>query len=51
VARELRDPAGAVQTAADYSRLGDLLLAVLVIGFAAPFLAIAFARLSRFRSA
>jgi hypothetical protein len=51
VAREVRDPAGAVQTAADYSRLGDLLLVVLAIGLALPFLAIAWSRLSRFRSA
>lgn len=51
VTREVKDPAsGAVRVPADYSQLGELLLASLLIGFAAPMLAIAFARMTRFRS-
>jgi hypothetical protein len=52
VTREVRDRAtGALQVAADYSQLGDLLLVQLVIGLALPFAAILLARLTRFRSA
>jgi hypothetical protein len=52
VTREVRDPATkAVKSAADYSQLGDLLLTVIVIGFAVPMLAIAFVKLTRFRAA
>jgi len=52
VAREVRDPAtGVAQVAADYSQLGDLLIAQAAIGLALPLAAIAFARIARFRSA
>ena len=52
VTREIRDPAsGAVQTPADYSQLGDLLIAQLLLGLALPFVAILFARITRFKSA
>jgi hypothetical protein len=51
VTREVKDAAsGAVKVPADYSRLGELLIAVTLIGFAAPMLAILWARLTRFRS-
>ncbi len=42
--------AGAQQTAADYSQLGDLLLTQTAIGFALPFVAIALIKLARLRS-
>ena len=52
VTREVRDPAtGQVTTPADYSQMGVLLITVMVIGIALPFLAILFSRLSRFRNA
>jgi hypothetical protein len=52
VTREVRDQATAVlQTPADYSQLGDLLIAQLVIGLALPFSAILFAKLTKFKSA
>jgi MFS family permease len=52
VTREVRDRAtGAVQMLADYSELGDLLIVQTVIGLALPLTAIAFARMTRFRSA
>ena len=52
VTREVREPAsGAVLVAADYGQLGDLLLACLVIGLAAPLLAIVLLRAVRLRSA
>lgn len=52
VTREVRDQATAViQTPADYSQLGDLLITQLVIGLALPFSAILFAKLSKFKSA
>jgi hypothetical protein len=52
ITREVRDPlTGRVQVAADYSELGMLLIVTTVIGFALPFTAIAFARLSKFKSA
>ena len=52
VTREVKDPAtGAVKVAADYSQLGDLLIASTVLGFIVPMLAIAFVKLTRFRSA
>jgi hypothetical protein len=51
VTREVKDAAsGAVTVPADYSRLGELLLASLVLGFALPLAAILFARLTRWRS-
>ena len=51
VTREVRDAAGNVTVHADYSELGILLVTVLVIGFAAPMLAIAAARIARLQSA
>ncbi len=52
VTREVRDPtSGAIQTPADYSQLGDLLIAQLLLGLALPFAAILFARMTRFKSA
>ncbi len=52
IAREVRDPlSGALQVPADYSELGTLLIVVMLIGLALPFVAILFARLSKFRSA
>ncbi|MEO8441972.1 MAG: hypothetical protein ABI547_05755 [Betaproteobacteria bacterium] len=50
VAREVKDPAGAVQTAANYVQLGDLLIASMAIGLVLPFAAIVFARVSKFKS-
>ncbi len=52
VTREVKDQAtGTIQTPADYSQLGDLLITQLVIGLALPFSAILFARLTKFKSA
>src|SRR5688572_8817127 len=52
VAREVRDQAtGTVSVPADYSDLGTLLIAQMLIGLALPIAAIAFARLTRFKSA
>jgi hypothetical protein len=52
VSRELRNPAsGAIQTPADYSQLGELLLAQILIALALPFLAILASRLLHWRSA
>jgi hypothetical protein len=52
VTREVKDAAGgAVQTPADYSQLGELLILQLVIGFALPFAAILISRSGRLRSA
>ena len=52
VSREVRDQvSGAVQTPADYSQLGSLLIAQLVLGLALPFAAIVFAKVTRFKSA
>jgi hypothetical protein len=52
VTREVKDQTtGAVQTPADYSQLGDLLITQLVIGLALPFSAILFAKLTKFKSA
>lgn len=52
VTREVKDHAsGAIQTPADYSQLGHLLVAQLVLGLAIPFAAIVFARTTRFKSA
>jgi hypothetical protein len=52
VTREVKDPLTAtVTTSADYSELGALLITVMVIGIALPFLAILFSRLTRFRNA
>jgi hypothetical protein len=52
VSREVHDQAsGAVQTPADYSQLGSLLIAQLLLGLALPFAALVFARVTRFKSA
>jgi hypothetical protein len=52
VTREVRDPtSGTIQTAADYSHIGHLLIAQLLLGLALPFAAILFARITRFKSA
>ncbi len=51
VTREVRDPGGAVKVAADYSQLGDLMIASIVIGLVLPFAAILLARMARWRSA
>ena len=52
VTREVRDQAsGAIQTSADYSHLGSLLIAQLLLGLALPFVAIMFAKVTRFKSA
>ena len=52
VTREVRDPVtNAIQTPDDYSQLGVLLIVQTLLGLALPFVAILFARFSRFRSA
>ena len=52
VSREVRDQvSGAIQTPADYSQLGSLLIAQLFLGLALPFAAILFAKMTRFKSA
>lgn len=52
VTREVKDQTtGAIQTPADYSQLGDLLITQLLIGLALPFSAILFAKLTKFKSA
>ncbi|MBI2319899.1 MAG: hypothetical protein HYU75_23605 [Betaproteobacteria bacterium] len=52
VTREVKDPVSRViEVPADYSQLGELLIAQVVIGLALPFAAILFARFSQFRSA
>ncbi|MCS6293620.1 MAG: hypothetical protein H8J66_11150 [Nitrospira sp.] len=52
VTREVRDQAtGAIQTPADYSHLGSLLIVQLLLGLALPLAAIVFAKVTRFKSA
>ena len=52
VSREVRDQAaGVIQTPADYSQLGPLLIAQFILGLALPFAAIMFAKVTRFKSA
>lgn len=52
VTREVKDAAtGAIKVPADYGELGVLLLAVTLIGFAAPMIAILFTKLARLKSA
>lgn len=52
VTREVKDAAtGAVKVPADYSQLGDLLIATTLIGFVAPLAAILLVRAARLRSA
>ncbi|MBL8073412.1 MAG: hypothetical protein JNL29_03515 [Nitrospira sp.] len=51
VTRAVRDQAtGAIQTPADYSQLGELLITQLLIGLALPFTAILFAKVTKFKS-
>lgn len=50
VAREVKDASGVVQTPADYSQLGTLLIASMALGLLLPFAAILFARFSKFKS-
>jgi hypothetical protein len=52
ITREVSDAAGgAIRVPANYGELGHLYLAVIVIGFSLPMLAIVFVRTTRFRSA
>jgi BT1 family protein len=52
VTREIRDAAtGVIHTPADYSHLGALLIVQLLLGLALPFVAIMFAKITRFKSA
>jgi hypothetical protein len=52
VTREIRDQtSGALETPADYSELGWLLIWQLLLGLALPFVAIVFAKVTRFKSA
>jgi hypothetical protein len=52
IEREVRDRAsGALTMPADYSQLGDLLVVQVLLGLVLPFVAIAFVKLTRFRSA
>ena len=51
VTRAIRDQAtGAVQTPADYSQLGELLIVQLLLGLFIPFSAILFAKVTKFKS-
>lgn len=51
VTRAVRDQAtGAVQTPADYSQLGELLIMQLLLGLFIPFSAILFAKVTKFKS-
>lgn len=52
VTREVRDPVSAVvKVPQDYTQLGHILIASMVLNFALPMLAILFVRTTRFRSA
>ncbi|MFY9138411.1 hypothetical protein [Zwartia sp.] len=52
VTREVRNPTtGVVEVAANYSSLGSMLTISILIGLSLPFLAIAFVKLTRFRTA
>lgn len=52
VTREVRNPAsGVVEVAANYTSLGSILAASILIGLTLPFLAILFVKLTRFRTA
>lgn len=51
VTRGVKDQAtGAIQTTADYSQLGELLIVQLLLGLIIPFSAILFAKLTKFKS-
>ena len=52
ITREVHDQtSGAIQTPADYSQLGSLLIVQLLLGLALPIAAILFAKVTRFKSA
>lgn len=52
VQREVKDPVtNTVQQAADYSQLGELFIAVILIGFIVPLATIGIVKLTRFKSA
>jgi len=51
VTREVKDATGAIKVPADYSELGMLLVAVMVIGFVLPMAAVAVVRLARLKTA
>jgi hypothetical protein len=51
VTREVRAPDGAVAVAADYSALGPLVIAVVLIALAVPVAAVALVQVSRYRTA
>ncbi len=52
VTREVRDPAsGAIKVAADYSELGELMIAAALLGLLLPLVAVAGVRLLRLRTA
>jgi hypothetical protein len=52
VTREVRDQTtGMIQAPADYGQLGSLLIAQLLVSLALPFMAIMFAKVTRFKSA
>jgi hypothetical protein len=52
VTREVKDSVtGQITVPADYNELGMLMITVMVIGIALPFLAILFSRMTRFRNA
>ncbi|MBK8015637.1 MAG: hypothetical protein IPK20_02290 [Betaproteobacteria bacterium] len=52
VTREVKDQAtGAIKVPADYSQLGDLFVAAIVLGLVLPMLAILFVKSTRFKSA
>lgn len=51
ITRGVKDQAtGAIQTPADYSQLGELLIVQLLLGLCLPFSAILFAKLTKFKS-
>jgi hypothetical protein len=52
VTREVKDPiSGVVSVPADYSQLGNLMIAALVIGFVLPLAAVTLVKVMRLRSA
>ncbi len=49
VTREVKDASGVIQTPADYSQLGDLILAAILIGLILPFAAILIVRMKHMK--
>ena len=50
ITREVRDPlTNELQVAADYSQLGDLIIATIILGLVLPFAAILLVRVSRLK--